>query len=288
MPGYTVYYSDTDSIVLNRPLPNSFVGNELGQMKLEHLVLKGVFLGPKFYAINSIPKGFIIKVRGLSEIHFTIDHMISLLTDSSFLTSQTIWQRDIHAGLITLREQLFTLISSETKRLNIRDSNGRIIDTVPHILVDGIIITASVQTYNYALVPYSQPPMDLIIYSQTSMYLIPYYQHSVALIVYSVQPMALVIYSAPPIILVLYSVPPIALILYSIHPMALITLEKYLAPNLMSSSIFNYILGILYLSRLLLYNIYIGILFHISELDGVTGALVYVMISFILIFYFFY
>jgi len=55
LPGYEVYYSDTDSIFLNKPLPNKMVGKELGLMKNELIQLntnsidKTYFLGNKKY-----------------------------------------------------------------------------------------------------------------------------------------------------------------------------------------------------------------------------------------------
>jgi len=53
LPGYNVYYSDTDSIILDKPLPTNMVGKELGQMKDElngNVMLKAYFLGIKKYA----------------------------------------------------------------------------------------------------------------------------------------------------------------------------------------------------------------------------------------------
>ena len=46
-PLFKLYYSDTDSAVVDRPLPAYMVGNELGQFKLEHVIKKAVFLAPK-------------------------------------------------------------------------------------------------------------------------------------------------------------------------------------------------------------------------------------------------
>ena len=46
-PNFNLYYSDTDSSVTDRPLPEFMVGNKLGQLKLEHTIKKAVFLGPK-------------------------------------------------------------------------------------------------------------------------------------------------------------------------------------------------------------------------------------------------
>jgi hypothetical protein len=49
VPGLIIYYTDTDSIITNLPLPAKFVGNELGQFKLEHVFEEAVFLAPKVY-----------------------------------------------------------------------------------------------------------------------------------------------------------------------------------------------------------------------------------------------
>lgn len=50
-PNFKLYNSDTDNIVINKPLPEELVGKELGLMKLEHVIKKAVFLAPKVYGI---------------------------------------------------------------------------------------------------------------------------------------------------------------------------------------------------------------------------------------------
>ena len=47
MPEYTLYYSDNDSIDIDKPLPEEYVGNELGQFKLEDIFDEAVYLAPK-------------------------------------------------------------------------------------------------------------------------------------------------------------------------------------------------------------------------------------------------
>lgn len=42
IPRVKVYYSDTDSVVTNVPLPDWMVGSELGQVKLEYVVKSGI------------------------------------------------------------------------------------------------------------------------------------------------------------------------------------------------------------------------------------------------------
>jgi DNA polymerase family B len=44
-----LYYSDTDSIDINNKLDPKYVGDELGQMKLEHIFNDAVYLSPKMY-----------------------------------------------------------------------------------------------------------------------------------------------------------------------------------------------------------------------------------------------
>jgi hypothetical protein len=41
-----LYYSDTDSIVVDNPLPDNIVGTNLGQVKLEYKIKRAVFLAP--------------------------------------------------------------------------------------------------------------------------------------------------------------------------------------------------------------------------------------------------
>jgi len=54
LPGYKLYYSDTDSAYYNKALPEILVSNtELGKMKLESINSKGVFLEPKVYGLRN-------------------------------------------------------------------------------------------------------------------------------------------------------------------------------------------------------------------------------------------
>jgi hypothetical protein len=86
-----LYYSDTDSLILDCPLPGDMVGKELGQFKLEYKVKEGIFLAPKTYAIITEEGEVIIKVKGLKQpnLKVTFDQLKSLLNkDSSLKLSQ--------------------------------------------------------------------------------------------------------------------------------------------------------------------------------------------------------
>jgi hypothetical protein len=85
-----LYYSDTDSLILDCPLPDHMVGNKLGQFKLEYKVKEGVFLAPKTYAlrVEGIPD--IIKVKGLKQANTQVsfDDLKGLLVKDSILKLQ--------------------------------------------------------------------------------------------------------------------------------------------------------------------------------------------------------
>jgi DNA polymerase type B, organellar and viral len=65
-PDFKLYYSDTDSITINKPLQDSMIGSALGLMKLENVINKAVFLAPKVYALITNDGKEIVKVKGLS------------------------------------------------------------------------------------------------------------------------------------------------------------------------------------------------------------------------------
>lgn len=63
-PNNPVFYHDTDSIVVQNPLPAAVVGKELGQMKLEYTIRQGVFAGPKLYSIITDEDKPVVKAKG--------------------------------------------------------------------------------------------------------------------------------------------------------------------------------------------------------------------------------
>lgn len=49
MKDNNIYYSDTDSLILEKPLPENIIGKELGKWKLEAEIKKGIIVRPKLY-----------------------------------------------------------------------------------------------------------------------------------------------------------------------------------------------------------------------------------------------
>jgi hypothetical protein len=114
-----LYYSDTDSLILDCPLPGDMVGKELGQFKLEYKVKEGVFLGPKVYAlrVEGIPD--IIKVKGLKNPNTKVsfeDLKELLLKDSALKLKQDKWFRSLDNSGIQILNSLYTLRATDNKR----------------------------------------------------------------------------------------------------------------------------------------------------------------------------
>jgi DNA polymerase elongation subunit (family B) len=134
---YKLYYKDTDCVFIDKPLPEHLVSNtELGKLKLEHKIRKGIFLSPKVYYLET-EDSIVIKVKGLNtkELKLTKEDFESLLNKDVLLEKeQTKWFRSIKDAQILLKRQLYTLKVTSNKRELIYDSNNRLIATKPLVI----------------------------------------------------------------------------------------------------------------------------------------------------------
>ena len=75
---YNLYYSDTDSIYIDRPLPDTMISKTiLGKMKLECTLIDAIFLSPKMYYLETIEGKNIYKIYNFSwkkelNLYFTV------------------------------------------------------------------------------------------------------------------------------------------------------------------------------------------------------------------------
>ena len=140
-PLYTLYYSDTDSFVIDKALPIEMVGNKLGQVKLEHIIDKAVFLAPKVYGFVNLDGHEIIKVKGLtekatSEINFNGLSEL-LIKDSSREFTQEKWYKKVIEGEITVADIVYTLKTTSNKRSPV------------YLNYNGIKVYNNTKPYNY-------------------------------------------------------------------------------------------------------------------------------------------
>jgi len=137
-PDFNLYYSDTDSAYIDRPLPEHMVNNKiLGKMKLENSIDKAIFLAPKMYYLEAENGKVIYKVKGLShDVELTKDDFENLLFKESTLQKiQTKWIKFLSKGHIQVLDQMYTMKVTENKRKLIY-KNGKLIGTQPFIIND--------------------------------------------------------------------------------------------------------------------------------------------------------
>jgi len=134
-----LFYSDTDSIDTNVLLDPKYVGNELGQLKLEHFFSEAVYLAPKVYG-GITPKYEIVKIKGLKN-PIPYKELLPLLYKNKTLElKQEKWLKDIGKGHISIHNEIYTLMVTENKRKLIYDKDNKFIETKPLKIKNEIII----------------------------------------------------------------------------------------------------------------------------------------------------
>jgi hypothetical protein len=140
MNNIIIYYTDTDSIAINKELDKSLVGKDLGQFKLEYISNKAIFLAPKvYYCLTN--EGKFCKIKGLnlanSDIISFNDFFDLLFKDNKFTINQEKWYKNFSKGTILVKENIYTLSKTSGKRESIFDKDNKFIDTKPLILKNG-------------------------------------------------------------------------------------------------------------------------------------------------------
>jgi hypothetical protein len=116
---YNLYYTDTDSIYIEKILPSKFIGKELGKIKLEYNFIEGTFLAPKVYGGLYLDNNLIKSITKIKGFKNKIDYLElkSLLNkDKSLSLHQEKWFKDLSLGNISIKDQLYTLIPTLNKR----------------------------------------------------------------------------------------------------------------------------------------------------------------------------
>ena len=128
-----IFYTDTDSIITDKPLDNNLVGKDLGQFKLEHLIKKGYFITNKTYCILDNNDNVIIKVKGVNENTLTIDDFKKMYLGSNVGASRFESIRNYSEGYTNVKISRDITLSSTAykKRDKIFNGNNIWIDTKP-------------------------------------------------------------------------------------------------------------------------------------------------------------
>jgi hypothetical protein len=147
---YKLFYSDTDSIYINKPLSKELINSsEIGKLKLEFIADKAIFLASKVYALENY-KDYISKIKGLhSKKYFKItekdieiindsfsfnDFEKLLYKDSFLINHHEKWYKSLEDSSITIKNQVYTLKVTSNKRELIYNNDNKLVNTRPYKL----------------------------------------------------------------------------------------------------------------------------------------------------------
>jgi hypothetical protein len=128
-----IFYTDTDSIYTDKPLPEEFISNKLGDLKLEGVYKEAVFLAPKVYGLIKEDGSEIIKVKGYknrTELSFSELKTLLKLNETLKLPQEK-WYKNIEESSISIKNQVYTLKVTANKRLLLHNEKGVLIGTKP-------------------------------------------------------------------------------------------------------------------------------------------------------------
>ena len=101
-----LFYTDTDSIFINKKLPKNYVSDTiLGKFKLEYEINKAFFLAPKMYIVESNNE-IKMKMKGIPKKHLKEEYFYKILNEGCQKINYTSFIRyfsEIYVGEITKR-----------------------------------------------------------------------------------------------------------------------------------------------------------------------------------------
>jgi hypothetical protein len=118
-PNLNIYYTDTDSIDVDKPLDDKFIGNELGQFKLEYKFIEVVFLPPKVYGGSYLDGNNLREISKIKGYKNQVDLKFLrklLIRNENLKLDNEKWFRNIYDGNIEIKKQIYNLAINNNKR----------------------------------------------------------------------------------------------------------------------------------------------------------------------------
>ena len=131
-PDINLFYTDTDSIYTDSDLDSKFLCDKtLGKLKLEYICKEAIFLAPKVYCLRLESGEIVYKAKGLKhEVELTFEDFKRLLIKNSKIEKfQPKWFRNQEAGSIQIKNHLYTLSVTDSKRQLVYDKNSKFVST---------------------------------------------------------------------------------------------------------------------------------------------------------------
>lgn len=133
----TIYYTDTDSIVTNKKLPDEMVDNNvLGKLKLEYIIKQGYFISDKTYAFKTVEDKIIKRAKSVNSsllAYEDYEKMYNMEIIKHAVRTSTI--KDITKGSVLIKTKsdihLDNTIYKKRERIF---ENGKWVGTKPNII----------------------------------------------------------------------------------------------------------------------------------------------------------
>jgi hypothetical protein len=206
--GGEIYYSDTDSIVTNIPLPNELIDdNQIGKFKLEHLVKYGYFISNKTYVLVTKNNKTVKKAKGVNSDFLNINDYKKMYeegTKISVIRRES--KKNYEQGYVNIFDNEIDLNPfSYKKRIKIYGENNLWVDTQPFIFKNNIMFS---ENKHFILVDFK----DFILVPNVSNVLIPK--------IFVPNVLAMVLYKAD-------KIKCLSIIIYTKHKLSLVPYNKY-------------------------------------------------------------
>jgi len=142
-PLFKLFYTDTDCIFVDKDLSKiffNFIGNGLGQLKLENIFKDIVFVAPKTYAGINEENIIVSRSKGLKQNLNPEQLRNILIKNNSIEFVQEKMFQNLEQASLKFSDQIYTLKITENKRKLIYDNNNILVNTKPFkIFFDKII-----------------------------------------------------------------------------------------------------------------------------------------------------
>lgn len=135
-PDIKLYYSDTDSVFTEKPLPDNLIDDtKLGLLKLEKVLTKIVAIGPKVYGGIDINGNEFIKTKGL-KTKLSLSQLEELLIETKDIdVNQEKRFNNLKDGYISVKDSGDNLKATSFKR-NLVYNNGLLVGTTNKDVTD--------------------------------------------------------------------------------------------------------------------------------------------------------
>lgn len=131
---FNLFYSDTDSIIIDKPLPNELVDKKtLGLMKLESKYTFFSSIGSKTRIGVDSDNNITCKLKGFKHKISYLEFLSLLNFNSSLTLSQEKWFRSFKNSNILIKDSPYNLKSLDTRRIGFFNNNI-LVATTNHII----------------------------------------------------------------------------------------------------------------------------------------------------------